>query len=104
MRNADLEVTRFTITPGHMGTSRCQCNMAIERGLGQSGRIASVDPTEPLSNDKLSVGAATESDEPRETGAAAAVRWSAWFGGPLALSWADFSEELRGGAKPLRSP
>jgi len=39
----------------------------------------------------------------RETGPAAAVSWGDWFGGPLALSWADFSEELRGGAKLLRS-
>ncbi len=45
MCNADLEVTRFRITPGHMGTRRCQSKMAIERDLGQSGRTASVDPT-----------------------------------------------------------
>jgi hypothetical protein len=34
------------ITPGHMGTRRCQSKMAIERDLGQSGRTASVDPTD----------------------------------------------------------
>ncbi len=45
VRNADLEVTRFSITPGHMGTRRCQSKMAIERDLGQSGRTASVDQT-----------------------------------------------------------
>jgi hypothetical protein len=35
-----------SITPRHMGTSRCQRNMAIERDLGQSGRTASVDVTD----------------------------------------------------------
>jgi hypothetical protein len=44
--HADLEVTRFSITPGHMGTRRCQSKMALERDLGQSGRIASVDEPE----------------------------------------------------------
>jgi hypothetical protein len=29
-----------------MGTRRCQSKGAIERDLGQSGRTASVDPTE----------------------------------------------------------
>ena len=43
MRNADLEVTRFSIAPEHMDTRRCQSKMAIERDLGQSGRTASVD-------------------------------------------------------------
>jgi organic hydroperoxide reductase OsmC/OhrA len=46
VRNADLEVTRFSITPGHMDTRCYQSKMAVERALGQSGRTASVEVTE----------------------------------------------------------
>ena len=55
VRNTAPEVARSRITPGHMGTRRCQSKMALERDLGQSGRMASVDVTDVRNTSELGV-------------------------------------------------
>jgi hypothetical protein len=52
-RPSKLAVARSRITPEHIGTRRCQSKMALERDPGQSGRMASVDPTNGTSLLKL---------------------------------------------------
>jgi hypothetical protein len=46
VRNGDLEVTQFSITPGTWAKGFAKEKIAIERDPGQSERTASVDQTD----------------------------------------------------------